>query len=284
MFEFLLSCEEIEDGEQILIDYGPSDKSLIWGRYHLFNRERMRKWFKNGGIQARLDEYVKPHGVQTKQLSLEELVSQAVNLNRCAARLVYPLNNPAALLDLVFSKTTPLEDWWELFHNQKDHPVMKVWWKNYERETGELYSFLTRLKTFEKQLEPFQDLKNLVDAWVLKNIGHLTVMQLLKGIDDIGTACDKGELNLEKWQDFVTKLDMELPVYDWLKDENATLGRKRRQQDMLEHFRSVPTPLTDLNAILAKMRGEGYDEDSEAVETTRWVIQEITASSASPLK
>ncbi len=260
--------EDIAEGAPIQVNYGTSAKSLMWGKYPLPNRLEVRSWFKRG-TEERLKEFEKP--------SLHEgNIGGVIAKNMKAAKLAYPLYTPAAILDLVFSGTTTIRDWLALV-NQKNSRFFQGL-HGFDTEMSEFMNLLRRLLKFEENLNASPNVLQVSSQWILNQIGNLSVMQLMEAIERIGEACAKKELDINSWDAFKAKLEYELPEYDWLKDKNASLGFKRRCEDMLETFLTLDNPLKTAREELEQARKLGNDEEGEAVLSHLWLIEQLEKS------
>lgn len=267
-FGYFVAGEDIAKGKALRISFtGHCSKAQAWGNEKLSRREEMRKWFGVSPTARRVS-------IMAKTVFTGAMTG-LIDLNLDISKLIYPLYHPSALLDLVFSKTTKLSDWLNFVNERGKDPFFLNGLPNFETELGELMNFIKRLLKFEEIQQLVPDLIDSVNAWILRQIGHLTNMQILEGMERIGRAVLEKKLDVSSWNSFKLGLESELPTYDWLKDEDASLGLKRRRNDVLETYLSKKNPLKQAQEEQTRYRNIGVAEDSEAAQSMQWLIEQL---------
>ena len=225
----LMAVETIKAGEEVLIDYGISQAALVFGTQKLLRRERMEAFFQSG-LEPLVQQFLKLCKIR-KVLSIQ-----------CCdhvGKILFPLDNPMALLYLHFKKLVSAAEWFEAIRLDSENPIFSHWIKKNTDLSWAVRSILMRILHFEKELENLQELKEPISHWILAQIEKLSVMQILKGLDLIGLAVSSRELTMENWERYSFQLGEQLSSYNWIEDEEGPMSFERRYQDYKKVFSSL---------------------------------------------
>jgi hypothetical protein len=99
-------------------------------------------------------------------------------------------------------------------------------------------SFQRQIIKMDKILANFPKTQTAVNEWVLESIGKLSIMQILKGLQQVIQTLNKTEdklINLLT-DSFKENLEKELSSYQWEQDSEAPLGLKQRSQELFEYY------------------------------------------------
>lgn len=239
----------VKAGKRVLWDYGISSE-LVWDKQQIFQRKTMRKYYEKG-LKAVAQEYhdffehlfatVKIQKLKTP----DELCMQADLLR---VRLLYPLNNPAVLLDLHFSGTSKAEQALHVLEKPSKHIQNHT--NTHRLPLFWVKQFLKKLIDYEIQIPcTYQP---LVNAWVLSQIGPLSCLQILKGLQLIA----KEGLTQDTLPPFLESLSVKLSDYDWRDDEERPLSFKNEDmkttiplEEAIESIMSFKDPQARLAAF-----------------------------------
>lgn len=213
----------IRKGEPLLWDYGPAMPWLTYGKMHIFAKETMREFFKNG-LQYILNTL--------KTIRSENpLIASIIN-----ARLRFPLSAPAAVLDLHFNRLVSANDWHEHLRCEINSPILQ-WVSLNPFETIHLRCLLKSVITLEAAIDDNTNLRNLISTWVLKNNGQLSIMQILKIFENIKLQI-KTSSSID-WKVFLTEQEILIAHYDWNQDPNPTIGIEAAKNAMIEFYENL---------------------------------------------
>ena len=210
--DFFVSSDPIEKGEPIYWNYGPSPLQLSWGKYILLNKDKMRSWFSQDleKKQERLEQIREPKAGPT-------LLTDHLEALDLMGKFSYPFDKPAALMDLIFSKTVSAITCNSLYTSitkPSSGPISFI-------HTSELLDVLVAFEGMLASIEP--QLDQTIYEWLTSQIGTLSVMELIKAIQEIKKNIP--QITLTKWPTFKQKLEQDLQCYNWLKSPPLkTLG------------------------------------------------------------
>jgi len=140
---------------------------------------------------------------------------------------------------------------------------------------------LNRIIEFEDKIKSHQELKKLAGQWVIDQIGTLSVMQILKGLEIITNT--QSNLTKENWPNFNNSLTNYLEKYDWKADENAPLGYNRTSYDLLFEHMLYPKEksLQIVEIQLKELKGWFPDGNHEFIKKFQWIKECIKKTPAS---
>ena len=270
----------IEKGEEILWDYSINETALAFGKQVILRRDKMRSFFSKGLEKAltKFDTLTHKFEDELSQNKLTPLTFFQYAI--CQQRIQFPLNVPGALLDLHFSGIVNCNEWFKkVFCSQN---LIFIQWRNHFSTLAKYVdSMLNRIIEFEDRIKSHQELKKLAGQWVIDQIGTLSVMQILKGLEIITNT--QSTLTKENWPNFNNSLTNYLEKYDWKADENAPLGYKRTSDDLLFEHILYPKEksLRIVEIQLNELKGLFPDGDHEFIKKFEWIKECIKKTPAS---
>ncbi len=274
-FNILLAGEDIEENEEILIDYGSHFVTVSYGKDALFARDKLLADYSQG-----IDEIYNQYQL-AKQTCYQKLEKNTLTINEMVdhrmimSKVLYPLHIPAALLYLHFSESVKVDDWMKFIvkiiteKNLEDAELNATISSNII-DLSVVYSVMKRIQSLDKFINNHKD-SLTIKKWVLDSIGKLTIMQILKGFEIIqSTNCDIQ--SLEKLSD-----------YDWLTDKNASLSYENRKDDFVEFQKLFfPDPNERLSSMIEALEASVNDnpsfEKTEAYRLCKYAIECVKKS------
>lgn len=228
----------IKKGEPILWNY-MGLISLQFGKFHIFGREEMRKYF-DGGIlkfKERCNKYAEEKA--------KEGPDNTIWLIAEFTRLGFPLMFPSAMLDLHYSGIFKASDLlYELMYGR--YPLMYDVIRHQCFGTVYHRLFLKYIISMDETLEWHPEGKKVVTAWILEKIGHLSIMQFVKVFERVTTTARNGILSTEEdWKAFIAAQETEIANYVWSEDPEPPISLTQRIRLLIQDMSSNPKPFLD---------------------------------------
>jgi len=265
--------EGIQLKEPILWDYGIGEFAIAFGPFVLLGREKMREFF-SAGLEAQLNNYQIAHEKILVQHASGGIITEDLSRVHCLnTRILYPLNTPAALLDLHFKGIVSAREWLsQLLFNNND--LIGEWMNEYQFTLQAVRSLIMRIIELEAVIHPAY--RDVISRWVLDHIGKLSVMQILKGMDII----KEGLVSRKPMTEIFGQLSDQLPGYDWREDEQAPLGFNRSVEDLLQISQLQPkeVAIKQVQTDLESMRQEGTGREKESFRKAEALLERLLAA------
>lgn len=157
----------------------------------------MRSWFAEN-LEIKM--------VRLQQIRSSLQFSDQLESMDLYGKFAYACENPAALLDLTFSKTVSIAKLKNIFAIV--HESTKLSSAITYIHGTELLELLSDFESALSKIDP--KLNQEVCDWFIRQIGELSVMQLIKAIQIL-------KENPHNWPALKSKLKFELKNYDWFK-------------------------------------------------------------------
>ena len=181
---YLISIEEVPEGQPLLWDYGLSHPLAFEEPHFLFGQDQMHQYFKQTNLQKCLELYA---------TSLKSALSQKVTLNKqklafyknteVQTKISFVLNAPGALLDLHFNNIIKVEEWLNLYEQEPEnaHYLIKTLNEQHPYAKWILYDLMLLTQKFEEKIVSPQYKAEAVQ-WILGNIGELSILSIMQGM------------------------------------------------------------------------------------------------------
>jgi hypothetical protein len=227
----------IRRGEPIVWNYGGLT-SLQFGKQMLFRREALREYFI-GGIKKVETEF-------SKLMESHKKIMSGVGINPDLAfefesfipKLLFPLSSPAALLDLHFSGIILASEWDSVLNNNNNQ-IVRMWAEEKNRYFWCIRVMLSHLSNLDSRLNANSVAKKTVSTWVLKKIGHLSIMELFKIFEKITTKEISSLSTESEWMVFLTELEYEIKDYKWVNDDKAPISIFEVKKFILDFYKTL---------------------------------------------
>ncbi len=187
---FVADPNGVKKNEQFLYDYSGEYYYLKWGNYQLLGKEKMRAFFKD--FQNHVKSYFQ---LQSKVSGHHFDYSDAIKLGALQARLLYILQTPLALMDLVFSQTINHSELMAQIKKDKNTSHSPFSEKIFKLNPyySKIYDLLNNLGQFDEWVSTLsrtsegKDLVEKTRGFFLENRGNVTVEDLhdkLRALND----------------------------------------------------------------------------------------------------
>lgn len=227
----LIACKEIREGESILWDYGINSTEVTLGVQRILGEEEMLQFFAQG-FDVAMQKYLAAERLLTKSKTNSLTPQMYYGSMLTAGHLLFPLSCPAALLKLHFTGLVPAKIWDRLL-KEPTPGLISAWCEENSHASWIVRSFITRILELDEVLSQCPGLQKKVSEWVQSNIGHLSMLHILKGMEMIRES----SLSEENWPAFKLTLDEKLSHYVPEQDENGPLSFERRVLDYVTYLR-----------------------------------------------
>lgn len=256
----LIAFDPIPKNSSIFWDYGIKQIYLTFGKQVLFGKEKMRQHYAQG-LSFRMEEY-----------RLRPVTS-------LQSKLLFPINSPAAMLDLHFTGLVHIKEWYRVLKKQQAINIYTEWLEASQHLGAVVVSFQLRVIEFDFIISQRQESKKVISEWVLKNIGDLSIMQLLKGFKLIQETLKSGSQLQSNPVAYFTQLNDQLKDYDWKKDVDAPLGVKKRCIDLVATY-STYDPRVLQESVLPdlKIYCETNPEDTDNYIISKYILDHFEKS------
>lgn len=277
----MIAGQDIEKGQDINWDYGPITEEVNFGADLLFGRDQLHKDFKNG-IDPLLENY---QSVKATKKKMENdsfyKFDELVNFSMAESLLFYPLNTPAALIDLHFSGLVSINEW--IFFIKR---IIKDTYSSKSSEFPDLakkifdklllysvmYSTMKRIQTFSDFMKKRQENTKAISEWFCNSRGKITVMQMLKAMELIHNA------NNDDINKLLQEVENIVKNYDWLEDPNAALSHERRKEDFVEFLKVfIPENYDGKKCVMASING-AKESDPNFLKSETYKLMKYTYS------
>ncbi len=259
----LIAGEQIEAKGELRYTYGLTYALLTFGAQALLGAEEMREFFKRRPLTQFFSEY---HAHCEKRVI--NTVTDYAQSQLHGDRLLFPLNCPAALLDLHFRSIVSAKEWENLLSKPEEYPLVTGFLSYAGILGGAVRAMIKRLVQFEERLSN-ANLRNAIGSWVLKSIGTLTIMQILKGLQILGSDFVNKKLDSDTIERRLHELDSWLKneYTDWIQDKEGPLNYAYRLQVYIESFQNAPIEQLMLSLLqeIVICRNTGAPESSESI-------------------
>jgi len=272
-----IAIEDIPAGTPLVWCYGPGCASLVFGSQILLRRAEMRNYFERG-LRVLVAEAEKRLRYNINDLTEQTVFPHSLQLSALEARLIYPIETPAALLDLHFSGIVPASLWnWLL--DESNSKFANTFVRAHSFHCGIIRCLIRRIEVYELKMEAHPAIRQAVADFVMGSIGNLSVMQILKLLSLVGNDV----VSISDISAYLIRRANELQTYDWTKDSDAPLSDEMRRQDMLycmlKVFKTAQIPKKDVLIILKQQYQEMFHQhkshDFEELQQLDWIIKKI---------
>ncbi len=249
----------ISKGDPLLWDYGPGMTWLSYGKTHLFDKNHMRSFFRKG-IDA-----------ITAEIHAKETSNPIISiLTRC--RLLFPLSAPAAILDLHFNNLISASEWKGSLVKDKN-PFILEWIKQQPFATTYLRCFLKCILDLEAAIGSNNELRALLNPWVIEKNNELSIMQMVKVFENIKEELKKNSQT--DWTSFLKQQETLIENYDWNHDPNPAIGYEGSKRVMFECYEGMTQlqRVTTLTYNLNMLRTNDGSEESESLKLVRCLAE-----------
>ncbi len=257
----LIAGEPIKN--EVLWCYGIGMSPLVFGAQVLLGAEEMRDFFKPGLTRIIQRQHQLSEAPQ-------DTIPKIAEVYLYKERSLYPLHCPGALLDLHFRSIVPVQEWWELLKNPDKHEIIGSYIQRVRTLGLAMLCVIKRVLDFEKRFASNNKIRNEIAAWVLRSIGTLTIMQILKGLQKLGDDFEKGNLQSVEMEQHLTDLASWLAAEykEWIQDPEAPVNLSFQKQvyaESLQHLNQEDV-LSTLIVEIAKLKSENLPDSSEAIQ------------------
>jgi len=233
MRHLVIAGTDIHLGQEILWSYGVNAVNLVFGIQKLIGLDEMHAHFANGietlkGQADNLENECKKLNGKTVDVRLDFISRSLLQ----EIRFMFPLDNPAAILDLHFRNIVPTSQWQQCWDTSQ---AIKKWRNRFTMKSWYVYGVMERISDFDTQFKIAKtSLKQSVSHWILDSIGRLSLMQILKGMEWMSLKFqDAPDF---AWDEYQADLEKRLASYDFQQDENSPLSPKKIACDYLHYL------------------------------------------------
>jgi hypothetical protein len=230
---YLVASKPIGKGEAIVWDYGITMTHLAFGKQIIFNKREMIEFFRGKTAQDWYAEIIVDLMLLGGSKHPEESLSRLHSGAAMQGRYAFPLNNPTALLYLVFNEVTSLDLW---TNKEIVNPFLDQFHRSNPFEWNTLECIFDTLENAGKQASSsLPEVKALFTQWVLNHLEKIPLIDLLKGIErvlesDLSTQTSATVIAL------LNETEQFLESYDWQQDPLYPFHMERRARLLLRHF------------------------------------------------